>query len=160
MIETIISLFLLTVGVIGTFVVLQKIIASGSLISSRLTAAYLAQEGIEIVRNFRDNYWLHDTEYWDDFFNDTSICSSGCEIDYDDTNFSSYSGEYLQIDNSGFYNYDFGNPTKFQRKITIEGNLLGVGSDAVKVLVEVNWEEKSQSYKILVQENLYNWWRE
>ncbi|MCX6764536.1 MAG: prepilin-type N-terminal cleavage/methylation domain-containing protein [Candidatus Nealsonbacteria bacterium] len=160
LIEVIISLFLLTMGVMGTFVILQKIIGYGSLISSRLTAAYLAQEGIELVRNARDTYWLDESIDWSpDFLEDINFCSSagnGCKIDYNDSDFSNYNDwDYLKID-SGFYNYDSGVNTKFKRKITID---VGASSqDTLKVIVEVSWQDKGQSNKILVQENLYNWW--
>ena len=64
LIELVIAIFVISIGVVGTFGVLQKIVVSTSLSSSKLVAAYLAQEGIEIVRNIRDTNWV-EGEAWD-----------------------------------------------------------------------------------------------
>ena len=56
--ELIMAIFVMTVGVLGAYAVVQQIIVYTLVSSSRLTAAYLAQEGIEIVRNIRDTNWL------------------------------------------------------------------------------------------------------
>jgi len=56
--ELIVAIFVMTVGVLGAYAVVQQIIVYNSISSSRLTAAYLAQEGIELVRNIRDTNWL------------------------------------------------------------------------------------------------------
>ena len=57
-IEVIIATFILTVGVLGAFSVIQMILTFTSNVSSQLAAVYLAQEGIENVRNIRDSNWL------------------------------------------------------------------------------------------------------
>jgi len=163
LIEAVIALFLITMGMVGFFSLFQKIINYNTVISSRLIAAYLAQEGIEIVRNIRDNYWL-DTDpsmTWDDFRGDGSLyCSSGCEFDYESLDFNSFGqgDDYLKIDdngdNKGFYNYTDGPTTKFKRKIIITSS----ENEEVNVVAEVRWTEKGQDYEIKVQENLYKWW--
>lgn len=159
--EAIIALFLISVGIVGFFSVFQKIINYNSIIFSRLTAAYLAQEGIEIVRNIRDSYWLDGEKDWEDFLDlSNSYCllsGSGCQADYKSETFDFYSGEYLQIDYDGFYSYSAGTSTKFQRKITINSDPFNP-DDPVEVIVEVSWSEKGQDYKTQVQENLYRWW--
>jgi len=58
LIETVVAVFVLTIGVLGVFTVVQNITFSSQLNSSKLTATYLAQEGIELVRNQRDSNWL------------------------------------------------------------------------------------------------------
>lgn len=57
-IETSLAAFILVVGVLGAFAVIQMILSFTSGISSRLQAVYLAQEGIENIRNIRDSNWL------------------------------------------------------------------------------------------------------
>jgi len=65
--ELIVAIFVMTVGVLGAYAVVQQIIVYNSISSSRLTAAYLAQEGIELVRNIRDTNWLDPVNpLWDD----------------------------------------------------------------------------------------------
>lgn len=58
MLEVIVAMFVITTGVLGAFAVVQQIISYTIQSGSRLTAAYLAKEGIENVRNMRDNNWL------------------------------------------------------------------------------------------------------
>ena len=76
LIEVIIALFLITVGMLGPFALLQKTLAFTAITSSQLVASYLAQEGVELVRNIRDTNWLG-RESWD---NGLTECSSGCEF--------------------------------------------------------------------------------
>lgn len=58
LIEVIVAVFLVTVGIGGVYALIQRTTAFTPVISARLTAAYLAQEGIELVRNKRDSNWL------------------------------------------------------------------------------------------------------
>lgn len=159
LLEVIAAIFVITVGMIGAMSAVQKTITLISVSSSRLTAVYLAQEGIEIVRNIRDGNWLEgrtiDTP-WDEGLN---ICSAGCEGDYtilagEDPVLSVYQDRKLRIDPiNGFFNYTTGGETKFKRKITI----ILDGSDILKVLVEVNWVEREMPQTLSAQENLYKW---
>ena len=98
LIELIISIFILSVAVIGVFGAFSVMVVLTNNISDRLTATYLAQEGVEIIRNIRDNNWLNiqhancDPGYscsynWYDNLLDNdlnSLCpaSGGCELDY------------------------------------------------------------------------------
>lgn len=56
--EVIVAISILVIGLLGVFFVVQNITFSSQINSSKLTAAYLAQEGIEMVRNKRDSNWL------------------------------------------------------------------------------------------------------
>ncbi|MDI6602665.1 MAG: hypothetical protein QME57_00905 [Patescibacteria group bacterium] len=57
-IEVMIAIFVLTIGVLGVFTAIQNITFSSQINFSKLTATYLVQEGIELVRNQRDSNWL------------------------------------------------------------------------------------------------------
>lgn len=150
LIEVVVAVFIVTVGVLGSFSVIQQVITYTSNSSNRLIAAYLTQEGIEIARNIRDSNWLKD-ESWQ-----TGLAGceaqNGCEADYNSLNLSVYTGRYLKI-NSGFYNYDSGTDTKYKRKITITPD----GADILKVLVSVEWQERGIVKRFSAQGNLYNW---
>jgi len=132
--EAIAAIFVMTVGVLGAYAVVQQIIVYNSISSSRLTAAYLAQEGIEIVRNIRDTNWLTvPLVVWD--------------------NGISSREEIVALD---------GAASKFKRKITIfDATDLSSPSDGTpdmfKVKVEVLWTEKGKDYTVAVEEHLYNW---
>lgn len=154
LLEVIIAIFVITVGVIGGIFAIQQTIVLASYSSSRLTAAYLAQEGIEIVRNIRDTNWL-EGEDWRNGLGDGQW-----QADYNDQNLTSYDGGsflYIQTTN-GFYGYDSGTPTKFKRKITITTPPPPLSTSTLEVLVEINWQERGKSYSFPVKEHLYNWY--
>ena len=58
LIEVTFAISVMVVGVVGTLAAVQYSTSSISQSCSRLTAAYLAQEGIETARNLRDGNWL------------------------------------------------------------------------------------------------------
>jgi prepilin-type N-terminal cleavage/methylation domain-containing protein len=146
-IETMVAVFVLTIGTAGAFALIQQTINFTSLSSFKLRAAYLAQEGVEIVRNIRDTNYS-ELENWDSGLTD---CSSGCEADYNDNVLMAYASRALKI-SDGIYSYDSGADTPFQRKITISPQ-----SDILDITVQVIWTERGQSYDIVVQTKLYNW---
>ncbi|MBU2539798.1 hypothetical protein KJ786_01390 [Patescibacteria group bacterium] len=161
MIEAIIATFILVVAIIGSYLIFVEISSTTKVISSRLTAAYLAQEGMEIIRNIRDTNWLKEVS-WSDLI-DGVPCSSGCEVDYrteqgDTSTLFSWgtSGNYLKLDENNYYSYSI-HPlaiaTKFKRKIItthLNDNTLGVS-------VLVQWEDRGKPYEFLVEGYLYNW---
>jgi len=156
LLEVLAAIFLITIGIVGTLTLVQKTITFTQATSSRLITAYLTQEGIEIVRNIRDSNFLKihqgvEGVSWNDGL---TGCSGGCEADYNDPSLTSYAGRFLKID-AGFYNYDSGVDTLFKRKITITPE----GTDILKVLVQVQWQERGKSYEVIAQENLYKWWQ-
>ena len=65
LIEIVVAIFIVTMGTVGAFSLIQRTIAFTVISSSRLVAANLAQEGIEIVRNTRDTNWLSGNP-WDE----------------------------------------------------------------------------------------------
>jgi len=171
--EAIVAIFVITAGIVGVSSLVAQTISSATFSKDRLIAAYLAQEGIEIVRNIRDTNWLEGTTNpWDEGL---TSCSTGCEVDYycttvvdpDATNPPSHNclasygtGNFLKLDTNNFYNYATGTETKFKRKITISKEEYPAGSgryDKMIVTVEVFWEERGKPHSFPVQENLYNW---
>lgn len=163
--EVIVALFFITVGIIGSYALISSTISSTSYASNKFTASYLAQEGIELVRNIRDTNWLQGEGHtWNEQLA-TAICSgtcdganNGCRVDYNsvtsaDPTLLAYSGQFLNIDGNGFYSYSGSNQTKFKRKVSIDSSTV----DILRVCVRVEWQEKGKTYQITAQENLYNW---
>jgi Tfp pilus assembly protein PilV len=183
-IELIITIFILSIAVIGIFGAFSIMVVLTSNISDRLTASYLAQEGVEIIRNIRDSNWLKMDENPDLFNLDDEIekCyDSGCQVDYktfsDTSPVMAYSGSYLNIEkknseeeniqeNSFFYGYGSGEKTKFKRKIVVEPEYDADGKlYMMKVIVEVFWDEKPSLLNlnktegnIKIENTLYNWY--
>ncbi len=182
-IEVVITIFLLSIAVLGVYNAFSTIVVLTANISDSFTAGYLAQEGMEIVRNIRDNNWIKPSPDWRCGLADTGslstpdcknadYCATGCEADYKDDSLVSYSNNALYLDNdTGFYvrNPGSNTQTKFKRKITIE--VLHIPDEPVldykvmKVIVEVFWPQKpdilnptGSTGTVSAEEYLYNWY--
>ncbi len=153
--EVIIAVFILVVGIVAAYLVSQTPIFYTQNSINRLTAAFLAQEGIEIVRNIRDNNWL-DNDDWNDEL-DERLGNNFYEADYSDDDLVEKTGgpNLLQIDDNVFYNYGDGNDSKFTRKINIKDQ-----SNYLKITSKVEWTHKGKDYEIVVEDHLYNWWKQ
>ena len=171
-IELVLSIFVLSIAIIGSYnaFTIMDILTSNS--SDRFTAAYLAQEGIEIVRNIRDTNWIEDKDWTTGLWDGSADCSSGCEYEADYKTFGTlfpFDDNYLCFEND-FYTLNpecsSENQTKFKRKITITPLLTPGGlQDILKVSVKVFWDEKAnmlhedaEEQSITVEEYLYNWY--
>src|SRR3989338_7885463 len=94
-IELIISIFILSVAVVGIFSAFSMMAILTADVTDRLTATYLVQEGMEIIRNIRDTNWLNmdagsPGATWLDGLTSCSANSGGCEVDYTTTGSGSY----------------------------------------------------------------------
>jgi len=163
LIEVIIAISIFTLMVGASFILIQQTVNAVSLASSKLVAYYLAQEGIEIVRNFRDNNWLKqradNSVKWN-----AGLAEGAWEVDYNDDALVGYgeAGRYLYIDTTdGFYLYYPDVPisnyakTKFKRKITISP---GADSNDIYVELNVEWTERTKTYNVKVTEHFFNWY--
>lgn len=169
-IELVISVSILSVAVIGIYASFSMMSVLSTEMSDRLTASYLAQEGLEIVRNIRDTNWMSEdlgTRNWDEGL---LVCENefGCEVEYK-TNGSAENPAYpwqerfLTISpEAGFYGYSSGTETKFKRKITINATL---APHILRVKAEVFWASKPTiinplgvQESVVVEDILYNWY--
>ena len=153
LLEVIVAIFILAVGVGGTFSLISQTISAASLIELKLTGSYLAQEGIEIVKNLRDKAWLEQMPW------DTYLPTGEWEVDYltQDLQERGYAdpGVPLNIDDAnGFYSYQPGTATKFTRKVSIQA----VGIERLEVSIEIRWKERGRSHSIEILEYITNWY--
>jgi prepilin-type N-terminal cleavage/methylation domain-containing protein len=151
LLEVIIAITILTTAIGGSFALIQQNLVSASMNQMTLTGYYLAQEGLEIVKNIRDNNWL--AEGWNE-----GLEEGIWQVDYNSTIPVAYQNQYLKIDSNGFYGYSSGSPTNFKRKITI-GNIMSEETVmGLEVTALVEWEERGRTHKAEVTEYLYNWY--
>lgn len=160
LLEVMIAITILTLAVGGSFALIQQTLVATSLAQSKLIAYYLAQEGIEIVKNIRDSNWLiqHKTDpvhSWKE-----GLTSGEWEIDYDDIALNPYLGRNLYIDGTNnFYTYlNFPSSddvkTSFKRKIILNE----IGDNVLEMKVEVSFEERGRSHTVEVTNFLHNWY--
>ena len=178
------AVFILTVGAGAALSLINQTLATASVVEQTLIASYLAQEGIEIVRNIRDTNWLQSRDSsksspWDDGLIcgvAPCICATlPCEYEADYTtvtlektadfekctdpgfNCQAYNETLLNIDTDGFYSYGPADAqTKFNRKITIEKPQ----SDEIKITVEIIWQERGRPHSFTALEHITNWYEQ
>jgi hypothetical protein len=149
-IEALVAITIFTLGIIFLGVAISQNYSLAGQATERFVAIYLAQEGLEIVKNLRNENWLNQRTW------NYNLNQGDYEADYNDNSLSNYSNRNLRIDTStGFYNYDTGTPTPFKRKISISYP----ASDQMKVTVTVYWPKKGSGgqEQVSVTEILYNW---
>jgi len=129
LVETLVAIAIFTTSILALMSVLASGISNTNYAKKKITAAYLAQEGIEYVRNMRDTDILlkGSTDGWNSF-----MTKSAGGISYPvDPDFIA----------------------DFTRTIETEE----VNSDEVKILSKVEWTQGSGNYDITFSENLFNW---
>ena len=160
-IELIITIAILLFGIIGVYGAFFPAVSLAYNISNRLTAANLAQEGMEIVRNMRDNNFIAAPAVnWSMGLLD---CETGCQADYKTgtllegqaNQLSIFDpNNFLKITADGLYGYDSGADTIFKRQITIHQE----STDVLKVTTLVTWDYNGQAFNFEVDGYLYNWY--
>jgi type II secretory pathway pseudopilin PulG len=169
LIEVLAAMFIVVMGVVGIFGLVTRTVSSTSLVNSQLVASYLAQEGLEMVRNIRDANFrrVHKGVAQATWTDGLTGCTTGCEADYNDSALVSFQDRFLKLDN-GFYTYDAGTDTIFTRKIIITPKR-GVPSSCVPLIppdasddilcvsVDVSWQDRGNTRIVRGATELYNW---
>ncbi len=166
LLETLVALFLLVVvtGSIASLVV--RAFSANQESISRMTAAMLAQEGIEIVRNIRDTNYVEERYGGSSPEWDTGIDEGGpFGIDYRTEGIpdSDCTGDgYLrQQGGENRFRCHTGS-TRWQRQIWID-KMTPEGTstqDMMQVRVKVSWEEGGETRTVEASDLLYNWLRQ
>jgi prepilin-type N-terminal cleavage/methylation domain-containing protein len=168
LIETLVAISIFSVSVLGLLSLLASSIANTIYAKDKIIAGYLAQEGIEYIRNMRDNYVLYPANgNWASFTTKMAVCSSGNACGFN-SSFLSTSPSFIftcSADpnanacklylNNGSYNDSSSSGTNsgFVRKVWART----IGVDEVEIFSEVDWKQGSGNYKIIFSENLFNW---
>ena len=167
LIETLFAIFIFATSLVVLITVTSQGTNRASYAKNKFVASFLAQEGIELVRNIRDEYLLYGpngvqsldwTLFLDDIADSCSAGNGGCAIDGSDADPEAISCggqcDDLSLSSNGFYNYRFGPNTNFNRKIEIE--ILGIGEE-IRVTSTVTWERGISTQIVAVNANLTSW---
>ena len=137
LVETLVSISIFSMAILGLLSILASGITNTTYAKQKMTADYLAQEGIEYVRNIRDTAVLYDVQGaqhgWDILFKAVLPTTS--------------SNTFYPINNSDF--------PGFTR--TISANTTSFGTNEVKISSNVSWKQGSSNYNITFSEDLFNW---
>jgi len=147
LLETVVAVGLIIVGFVAALSLITTSLFYVSNIYDRLTAANLTAEGIEVVRNIRDNNWLQNRAW------NSGLTDGDYQVAYDSMVLSSYDGYPLLLDSDGPYNYASGAVTPYVRKISITN----ISADEIKVVSIVSWQRRGITYGSSAEDHLFNW---
>lgn len=178
LVETLVSISIFTISILGLMFVLSQGVSDTNYAKKKIIAGYLAQEGIEYMRNMRDTYMIYDTDAadgWTKFLAHTSVCQQANGCYFGDLSSADYSNllqpmASLEINQclaegcdplfynaqTGAYGYDAvqGVDSGFVRTITMEK---ASGDNELKVTSKVEWTQGSGNYNIELSETLFKW---
>jgi len=154
LIEVMISVAIITLVSTGIIFGITMNLNIASRIKNNLIAANLAQEGLEIVRNIRDNDWHSGGS--SNF--GSSLPTGTYLVQWNSLNLRPFSDIFLKKDSNDFYNYDAGEQTIFKRKIIIENSSQNPSTVEKIAKVEVTWKEKNKTKTIQAELHLFNWY--
>ncbi|TSC77703.1 MAG: hypothetical protein G01um101424_326 [Parcubacteria group bacterium Gr01-1014_24] len=176
LVETLVAISIFTMSILALLVVLTQGIANTNYAKTKIIASYLAQEGIEYIRNMRDTFVLYDATDsqtgWNSF--NSKLINSSCQIGngcyFDDQNLN-YANPVqpmagitvspcgascpplLYDEITGKYGYTTGVNSGFTRKVKITV----ISPNEIKVFSTLYWTQSSGSYNIVFSESLFNW---
>jgi len=158
LVEALVALSILIVGIISGFILVTKALYDVTIIQDRLTASFLAQEGIEFVRQIRDSNYVKTINGtltpWNEGLADDSYLVSSIGNPPTSIKLLPYDDKILKYNsNTGLYNYDTGQDTVFKRKITITN----LPPNEILVQSIMDWTSKGVNFHLVVEDRLFNW---
>jgi prepilin-type N-terminal cleavage/methylation domain-containing protein len=167
LVETLVAISIFSLSILGLLSILSQGIADTGYAKKKITATYLAQEGIEYIRNTRDTYVLYPgaTTNWTIFQTKLSSClSGGAECGFDDSVAETSVGSVFQcslsasqcklyVNNGGYDNNTAGTDSGFVRKIWVTI----ISPNEMRIFSDVSWQQGSGNYDITFSEDLFNW---
>lgn len=145
-----IAITIVLVGLLGIFALLSRSLSLNRVVADRFVAAYLAAEGVEIVKNIVDNNVLSARPWNSDLQN------GDYEADYRSSSLDNNQDRQLGFNQqTGVYGYGEPTSTNFKRLIRIETS--GDGEEMV-VKSKVNWITRGGGrFEINLEDHLFNW---
>jgi type II secretory pathway pseudopilin PulG len=162
LVETLVAISIFSLSILGLISVLSQGIANINYAKQRMVAEYLAQEGVEYVRNVRDNYVIYNPTSGQTGWNNFNLfsCTAESPCGY---NTASYPG-YLCSDagrtcklyiNNGSYDSDPANgiDSGFTRTILFTT----INANERRISVNVSWTQGSGIKTVTLSEDVFNW---
>jgi len=164
--ETMVAALLLSMVVAVMVVATASGFSNVNSLKNTLTATYLSQEGIELVRKVRDDQVINyedSATRWVEFLGyvDKCLTANGCNIWYNpnvtDVQVSNYAANsFLRYDTGyGYYGYITGDRTTFKRQVIIQ--VLSATDQEVLVTSTVTWKQGGSDKMFETKEVMFNW---
>ncbi len=161
LVESLVAISIFSLSILGMMSVLSQNLTRGTYAKNKIIAAYLAQEGLEYVRNVRDSYallygpqtgWINFSAFTCDSINNACGYNAASYPGYVCTATTPTCKLYV---NNGSYdsNVALGTDSGFTRKIWLNS----VSANEKKITVNVSWTQGSQQNNVTFSENVFNW---
>ncbi|MCD4694110.1 prepilin-type N-terminal cleavage/methylation domain-containing protein [bacterium] len=157
LLEIAVSIFIVSLGVLGILGLINYSMQAEIVSRNELVASQLAQEGLELVRNIRDNNWLNSVDWTDGIidyntytidYNKNIVTVSNIEED----------DAKLFLDSDGFYFHGGATSTNFSRLITIKDeDTANTPPEYFTVESNVLWRDQKGTHEYKAETKLYNW---
>lgn len=175
LIETLVAISILVIAIVGPMEIASKGLSSAFYARDEITAYYLGQEALEVVRNTRDNAYIEHLKTaggvsgsWLDPLRACIDDTNGCSVEVGDTDVlvpcssGSKCGSPLRLafdvnDEMSRYSYSSGDNTKFKRVVKI---IPDSAENSATVEATVSWSTGgvfSLTRQFVIKERLYNW---
>ena len=158
MVELMVSMSLLTIGLLGIFAVLSQSLALNRVAANQYIGANLAAEGVEVTKNILDVNFINGVAW------NLGFSNGDYGVQFDSTSLdSSKANTLLRLDSStGRYSYSGGTQTQFTRRISItqiSTGAFGPGViDEIKVVSTVTWIDRGGiDFTIDVEDRFRDW---
>lgn len=161
LIELLVAMAMFGIGLIGVASLAAQNIRVQYFNRNSLISAQLAQEGLEIARNRRDNDWKSSSPAasLDDIYHESFILDYSGYYDPAYTNINDT--PVLKINSNGFYSYDSNSITEtpFRRFLTSTCQTDPViDADYCLISCFVSWSGQGQSGDYQVEDYIYDWY--
>ncbi len=185
LVEALIAISILMIAIASPMIITQKGLLDAELSKNEMTASFLAQDGIEAVKNIRDNVALNAANGTaeNSWLSDLSGCictigascndpsnSAHCNIDTTQQNlanaiYTSNSANPLEIErdaSNNFTDFILGAPAYgYSVKNSIFSRYINIATtinpDEAKINVEVKWNEASGPQSVTLSGFIYNY---
>ena len=163
LVETLVAITIVALAIVGPLYAVQQGLNASRSARDQLIAASLAQEGLEFVRNIRDENYLYNLanpaspRAWlsglDGNAGSENCFTNDCVIDATQRTVSD-TVLPLYLSASGLYNQaGSGNATPYTRTV----RLTTISATEVRVTVTMSWRTRNVPYTTTVSEILNNW---
>ena len=163
LVETLVAIAVLILVISGAFTAAQTGISTANYAKNQIIAFYLAGEGVEQIRNMRDENGLNSRHWLTGIALDSADpCYFGkaCKVDSITNTVSSCPGGENSCPNlrhdstTGFYGYDNSwDDSGFRREIILSR----INDDEISILVTVSWSKGVINRQFKIRENIFNW---
>ena len=160
MVEALVAIAVLLMAIIGPLTIASDSLRTASSTRDEVTAYYLADEGMETIRNDRDTNTLSALNWLGDLSHPSTYIGQcvgvSCTVDAPQNTINVCSGTCpaLKYDSvNGWYTYQSGSASIFTRTI----NITSLSTHEIEVAITITWAEHNVPYTYSVRDNFLDW---